>query len=78
MPTTHQPATKADIERLWEAITQLADASLRGKNEVIEETKEHFDFALVALRGAVLSPQYRRMSQHEERIDRLEQYVGVR
>jgi hypothetical protein len=88
MQDDSSPATKADIKGFVEhvdaTIKELYDANERWKDEILNEVKRHFDVAVEDIRhdleGAnrdeidVLKDSKR---DHEKRITRLEQNVGV-
>ena len=53
------------------------DATERWKNEVIDETKRHFDLTVETIHHDLLGADKDRLENHEDRIIRLEQRVEV-
>src|SRR5437588_7572139 len=66
-PKPPPPATKEDIQMLMEQIGRLYDANEHWKDEVIEETKRHFDLTVETIRHDLLGVGKDRIENHEGR-----------
>lgn len=79
------PATKQDILMLMDELGKLYQANERWKNEILdadekwkEELKQHFDVIAENIRHDLLKGALNdKIEQHEDRIIRLEQHVGM-
>jgi len=71
------PATKNDIGLLMTEMGRLYDANARWKEEIIRETKHHFDLRVEDIRYDLLGVNKDRIENHEDRLRRLERHTGV-
>ena len=79
------PAKKADIKAIMDSIGELYDANQRWKDEILEETKRHFDVTVEQIRHDLEGANKDKIEvlddakvEHDQRITHLEQVVGVR